>query len=95
MKKRLLLASIFLVFYGCVSTPEPKKEIDVVNDEGKTVVEEDNNEVICYKIAVSGTRLKKRVCYTPAEKEAEAEKSKKILRDEQNRGRTRILDNEG
>jgi|TARA_B100001964_G_scaffold76011_1_gene86241 starvation-inducible outer membrane lipoprotein len=98
MKKRLLFVSIFLILYGCVSTPESKKDNDFVNDEGKTVVEKDNNEVFCQEITVSGTRIKKKICYTPAEKEALAERSKKILRDELNRGNVRrqaTVDNEG
>jgi len=50
--------------------------------------------VVCRNIKVSGTRLPRRVCRTIAEEEALAEKSQRILREEQRRASQQI-DNEG
>ena len=94
MKKRLLIISIFLVVLGCVSTPQSKKNIDFENEYKKTAVAEDKNKVVCRNVKVSGTRLPRRVCRTIAEEEALAEKSQRILREEQRRASQQI-DNEG
>ena len=94
MKKRLLIISIFLVVLGCVSTPQSKKNIDFENESKKTAVAEDKNKVVCRNVKVSGTRLPRRICRTIAEEEALAERSQRILREEQRRA-TQQIDNDG
>ena len=94
MKKRLLMISMFLVVLGCVSTPQSKKNIDFENENKKTAVAEDKNKVVCRNVKVSGTRLPRRICRTIAEEEALAERSQRILREEQRRA-TQQIDNEG
>ena len=94
MKKRLLMISMFLVVLGCVSTPQSKKNIDFENENKKTAVAEDKNKVVCRNVKVSGTRLPRRVCRTIAEEEALAERSQRILREEQRRA-TQQIDNDG
>ena len=94
MKKRLLMISMFLVVLGCVSTPQSKKNIDFENESKKTAVAEDKNKVVCRNVKVSGTRLPRRICRTIAEEEALAERSQRILREEQRRA-TQQIDNDG
>jgi starvation-inducible outer membrane lipoprotein len=94
MKKRLLMISMFLVVLGCVSTPQSKKNIDFENENKKTAVAEDKNKVVCRNVKVSGTRLPRKVCRTIAEVEALAERSQRILREEQRRA-TQQIDNDG
>ena len=94
MKKRLLMISMFLVVLGCVSTPQSKKNIDFENENKKTAVAEDKNKVVCRNVKVSGTRLPRKVCRTIAEEEALAERSQRILREEQRRA-TQQIDNDG
>ena len=94
MKKRLLMISMFLVVLGCVSTPQSKKNIDFENENKKTAVAEDKNKVVCRNVKVSGTRLPRRICRTIAEEEALAERSQRILREEQRRA-TQQIDNDG
>ena len=94
MKKRLLMISMFLVVLGCVSTPQSKKNIDFENENKKITVAEDKNKVVCRNVKVSGTRLPRRVCRTIAEEEALAERSQRILREEQRRA-TQQIDNDG
>ena len=88
------MISMFLVVLGCVSTPQSKKNIDFENENKKTAVAEDKNKVVCRNVKVSGTRLPRRVCRTIAEEEALAERSQRILREEQRRA-TQQIDNDG
>ena len=85
---------MFLVVLGCVSTPQSKKNIDFENENKKTAVAEDKNKVVCRNVKVSGTRLPRKVCRTIAEEEALAERSQRILREEQRRA-TQQIDNDG
>ena len=91
--KRLII-SMFLIVLGCASIPESERNTDFENENKKTAVVEDKNKVVCRNIKVSGTRLPRRVCRTIAEEEALAEKSQRILREEQRRASQQI-DNEG
>tara|TARA_B100000586_G_scaffold248746_1_gene206297 strand:- start:620 stop:898 length:279 start_codon:yes stop_codon:yes gene_type:complete len=91
--KRLII-SIFLTTLGCASIPESEINSDFENEDKKTEVVEDKNKVVCRNVKVSGTRLPRRICRTIAEEEALAEKSQRILREEQRRARQQI-DNEG
>ena len=91
--KRLII-SMFLIILGCASIPESERNTDFENENKKTAVVEDKNKVVCRNIKVSGTRLPRRVCRTIAEEEALAEKSQRILREEQRRASQQI-DNEG
>jgi len=94
MKKKLLIIPIFLVIFGCTSTPESRNNINIENENKNTSAEEDKNKVVCRNVKVSGTRLPRRVCRTIAEEEALAERSQRILREEQRRASQQI-DNEG
>jgi hypothetical protein len=94
MKKKLLIIFIFFLVSGCVVISESEKNIDLENNEKKAIVEEDKNKVVCRNVKVSGTRLPRRVCRTIAEEEALAERSQRILREEQRRA-TQQIDNEG
>jgi len=85
---------MFLIVLGCASIPESERNTDFENENKKTAVVEDKNKVVCRNIKVSGTRLPRRVCRTIAEEEALAEKSQRILREEQRRASQQI-DNEG
>ena len=85
---------MFLVVLGCVSTPQSKKNIDFENENKKITVAEDKNKVVCRNVKVSGTRLPRRICRTIAEEEALAERSQRILREEQRRA-TQQIDNDG
>ncbi|SVC73638.1 uncharacterized protein METZ01_LOCUS326492 [marine metagenome] len=91
--KRLII-SIFLTTLGCASIPESEINSDFENEDKKTEVVEDKNKVVCRNVKVSGTRLPRRICRTIAEEEALAEKSQRILREEQRRASQQI-DNEG
>jgi len=94
MKKKLLIIFTFFLVSGCVVISESEKNIDLENNEKKAIVEEDKNKVVCRNVKVSGTRLPRRVCRTIAEEEALAERSQRILREEQRRA-TQQIDNEG
>ena len=94
MKKKLLIIFTFLLVSGCAVISETEKNIDLENNEQKAIVEEDKNKVVCRNVKVSGTRLPRRVCRTIAEEEALAERSQRILREEQRRASQQI-DNEG
>ena len=94
MKKKLLIIFTFLLVLGCASILESERDIDFENEDKKTVVEENKNKVVCRNVKVSGTRLPRRVCRTIAEEEALAEKSQRILREEQRRA-TQQIDNDG
>ena len=94
MKKKLLIIFTFFLVSGCVVISESEKNIDLENNEKKAIVEEDKNKVVCRNVKVSGTRLPRRVCRTIAEEEALAERSQRILREEQRRA-TQQIDNDG
>ena len=94
MKKKLLIIFTFFLVSGCAVISESEKNIDLENNEKKAIVEEDKNKVVCRKVKVSGTRLPRRVCRTIAEEEALAERSQRILREEQRRA-TQQIDNDG
>ena len=94
MKKNLLIIFTFLLVLGCASISESEKNIDLANNKKQAIVEEDKNKVVCRNVKVSGTRLPRRVCRTIAEEEALAERSQRILREEQRRASQQI-DNEG
>jgi len=94
MKKKLLIIFTFFLVSGCAVISESEKNIDLENNEKKAIVIEDKNKVVCRNVKVSGTRLPRRVCRTIAEEEALAERSQRILREEQRRA-TQQIDNEG
>ena len=94
MKKKLLIIFTFFLVSGCAVISESEKNIDLANNKKQAIVEEDKNKVVCRNVKVSGTRLPRRVCRTIAEEEALAEKSQRILREEQRRA-TQQIDNEG
>ena len=94
MKKKLLIIFTFFLVSGCTVISESEKNIDLENNEKKAIVIEDKNKVVCRNVKVSGTRLPRRVCRTIAEEEALAERSQRILREEQRRA-TQQIDNEG
>ena len=94
MKKKLLIIFTFFLVSGCAVISESEKNIDLENNEKKAIVEEDKNKVVCRNVKVSGTRLPRRVCRTIAEEEALAERSQRILREEQSRA-TQQIDNDG
>ena len=94
MKKKLLIIFTFFLFSGCAVISESEKNIDLENNEKKAIVVEDKNKVVCRNVKVSGTRLPRRVCRTIAEEEALAERSQRILREEQRRA-TQQIDNDG
>jgi len=94
MKKKLLIIFTFFLVSGCVVISESEKNIDLENNEKKAIVVEDKNKVVCRNVKVSGTRLPRRVCRTIAEEEALAERSQRILREEQRRA-TQQIDNDG
>ena len=94
MKKKLLIIFTFFLVSGCTVISESEKNIDLENNEKKAIVIEDKNKVVCRNVKVSGTRLPRRVCRTIAEEEALAERSQRILREEQRRA-TQQIDNDG
>ena len=94
MKKKLLIIFTFFLVSGCAVISESEKNIDLENNEKKAIVIEDKNKVVCRNVKVSGTRLPRRVCRTIVEEEALAEKSQRILREEQRRA-TQQIDNDG
>ena len=94
MKKKLLIIFTFFLVSGCAVISESEKNIDLENNEKKAIVVEDKNKVVCRNVKVSGTRLPRRVCRTIAEEEALAERSQRILREEQRRA-TQQMENEG
>ena len=94
MKKKLLIIFTFFLVSGCAVISESEKNIDLDNNEKKAIVVEDKNKVVCRNVKVSGTRLPRRVCRTIAEEEALAERSQRILREEQRRA-TQQIDNDG
>ncbi len=89
MKIYLKFIPIFLLLIGCVANQEVGENNINNNNQSQEnkVVKKDNTN--CRLVSVSGSRLKKKVCYTSEEEEAMAEKSQRILREQQNRERVR------
>jgi len=89
MRINLKFVPIFLLLIGCTANQEVGENTINNNNQSQenTVVKKDNTN--CRQVSVSGSRLKKKVCYTIEEEEAMAEKSQKILREQQNRERVR------
>jgi hypothetical protein len=89
MKILLSIAPIFLLLIGCVTNQEAGENSNTSSNQTQVsqAVKKDNSN--CRKVKVSGSRLKKEICMTNEEEEAMAEKSQRILRDQQNRERVR------
>jgi|TARA_Y100000294_G_C8365646_1_gene260562 hypothetical protein len=89
MKIYLKFIPIFLLLIGCVANQEVQENINNNNNPSQANAEANKDNKICRQVSVSGSRLKKKVCYTSEEEEAMAEKSQRILREQQNRERVR------
>ena len=89
MKISLKVLPIFLLLIGCVANQEVEKNINNNNNPSQANAEANKDNKICRQVSVSGSRLKKKVCYTSEEEEAMAEKTQRILREQQNRERVR------
>ena len=87
MKILLSIAPIFPLLIGCVTNQEAGENSNTSSNQTQVsqAVKKDNSN--CRKVKVSGSRLKKEICMT--NEEAMAEKSQRILRDQQNRERVR------
>ena len=95
MKIYLKFIPVFLLLIGCVANQEAQENINNKNNPSQANAEVKKDNKICRQVSVSGSRLKKKVCYT-SEEEAMAKKSQRILREQQNRERGRsIPDNQG
>ena len=95
MNISLKVVPIFLLLIGCVANQEAQENINNKNNTSQASAEAKKDNKICRQVSVSGSRLKKKVCYT-SEEEVTAKKSQRILREQQNRDRVRsIPDNEG
>ena len=80
MKHKILPLCFFFIFTSCAST----------SSNINNVVSQNQEDVICEKVSVAGSRLPKIVCYEKGMKEEIAKKSKEALKREQNRNRVRI-----
>lgn len=89
MKIYLKFIPIFLLLIGCVANQEVQENINNNNNPSQANADANKDNKICRQVSVSGSRLKKKVCYTSEEEEAMAEKSQRILREQQNRERVR------
>jgi len=89
MKIYLKFIPIFLLLIGCVANQEVQENINNNNNPSQANADVNKDNKICRQVSVSGSRLKKKVCYTSEEEEAMAEKSQRILREQQNRERVR------
>lgn len=89
MKIYLKFIPILLLLIGCVANQEVQENINNNNNPSQANAEANKDNKICRQVSVSGSRLKKKVCYTSEEEEAMAEKSQRILREQQNRERVR------
>ena len=89
MKIYLKFIPILLLLIGCVANQEVQENINNNNNPSQANAEAKKDNKICRQVSVSGSRLKKKVCYTSEEEEAMAEKSQRILREQQNRERVR------
>ena len=89
MQNYLKFIPIFLLLIGCVANQEVQENINNNNNPNQANADVNKDNKICRQVSVSGSRLKKKVCYTSEEEEAMAEKSQRILREQQNRERVR------
>ena len=89
MKIYLKFIPILLLLIGCVANQEVQENINNNNNPSQANADANKDNKICRQVSVSGSRLKKKVCYTSEEEEAMAEKSQRILREQQNRERVR------
>jgi len=89
MRINLKFVPIFLLLIGCTANQGVGENTINNNNQSQEnkVVKKDNTN--CRQVSVSGSRIKKKVCYTTEEEEAMAEKSQRILREQQNRERVR------
>ena len=95
MKISLKVFPIFLLLIGCVANQEVEENITNKNNPSQATTEAKKDNKICRQVSVSGSRIKKKVCYTTEEEEAMAEKSQRILREQQNRERVRSVPDSG
>ena len=89
MKIYLKFIPIFLLLIGCVANQEVEENINNKNNPSQATAEAKKDNKICRQVSVSGSRLKKKVCYTVEEEEAMAKKSQRVLREQQNKERVR------
>ncbi len=95
MKVFLKVVPIFLLLIGCAANQEAGENINNKNNQSQATTEVIKDNTICRQVSVSGSRIKKKVCYTTEEEEAMAEKSQRILREQQNRERIRSVPDSG
>jgi len=95
MKVSLKVVPIFLLLIGCAANQEVGENINNKNNQSQATAEAKKDNKICRQVSVSGSRIKKKVCYTIEEEEAMAEKSQRILREQQNRERVRSVPDSG
>ena len=95
MQNYLKFIPIFLLLIGCVANQEVQENINNNNNPSQANADVNKDNKICRQVSVSGSRLKKKVCYTSEEEEAMAEKSQRILREQQNRERIRSVPDSG
>jgi hypothetical protein len=95
MKVFLKVVPIFLLLIGCAANQEAGENINNKNNQSQATTEVKKDNTICRQVSVSGSRIKKKVCYTTEEEEAMAEKSQRILREQQNRERIRSVPDSG
>lgn len=87
MKGKLVLLALLPVFAACTTTPGNRSEvketlaqIDKATEKNKeVVVKVDDQEVICRREHVVGTRFPQRVCKTRAQIEQERDRSQQTL----------------
>ena len=89
MNISLKVVPIFLLLIGCVANQEVEENINNKNNPSQATAEEKKDNKICRQVSVSGSKIKKKVCYTVEEEEAMAKKSQRILREQQNKERVR------
>lgn len=89
MRISLKVVPILLLLIGCVANQEVGETPDNNNNPSQAAVELKKENAVCRQISVSGSRLKKKVCYTSEEEAARAKKSQRILREQQNKERVR------
>ena len=95
MKVSLKVVPIFLLLIGCAVNQEVGENINNKNNQSQATAEAKKDNKICRQVSVSGSRIKKNVCYTIEEEEAMAKKSQRILREQQNRERVRSVPDSG
>jgi hypothetical protein len=95
MKVSLKVVPIFLLLIGCAANQEVGENTNNKNNQNQATAEAKKDNKICRQVSVSGSRIKKKVCYTIEEEEAMAKKSQRILREQQNRERVRSVPDSG